>query len=54
MENITEIFCFIDDFMKNFMEEWGNHLIASDKKIRKRKSQLSSIEIATILILFLN
>ena len=54
MENITEIFCFVDDFMKKFIEEWHNHLIASDKKVRNRKSQLSPSEIATILILFHN
>jgi hypothetical protein len=54
MENITEIFCFVDDFMKKFMEEWHNHLIASGKKIRNRKSQLSPSEVATIIILFHN
>lgn len=52
MDNLVEIFCFVDDFMKKFTEEWNKYLISSGKKIRNRETKLSSSEIATILILF--
>jgi hypothetical protein len=52
MDNLVETFCFVDDFMKKFMEEWNKYLISTGKKTRNREPQLSCSEIATILILF--
>lgn len=49
---LTEIYCFIDDFCKEFMPEWEKHLISSGLKKRNRKRQMSYAEVMTILILF--
>lgn len=48
---ITEIFCSIDDFCKEFTPFWHQHLISNGKK-RIKKSKLSLSEVMTIQILF--
>nr|WP_239106933.1 hypothetical protein [Flavobacterium macrobrachii] len=48
---ITQIFCSIDDFCKDFVPNWENQLISNGKK-RIRKSNLSLSEIITIQVLF--
>jgi len=48
---ITQIFCSIDDFCKEFVPNWENQLISGGKK-RIRKSNLSLSEIITIQVLF--
>ena len=50
-DKITQIFCSIDDFCKDFVPNWENQLISNGKK-RIRKSNLSLSEIITIQILF--
>ena len=48
---LTEIYCFIDDFCKEFMPEWEKHLISSGLKKRNRKRQMSYAEVMTIEML---
>lgn len=51
--NITEIFCQIDDFVKNFMKYLEGRSLESGKiRIRNRKSTMSTSEVMTILLLF--
>lgn len=49
---ITEIFCDIDDFCKQFLKESSAYLLPNPERIRDRQSQMSLSEIATILVLF--
>lgn len=52
MDNITELFCFIDDFCQQFEPALNRHLITSGAKKRKRQSQLSLSELMTLAVLF--
>lgn len=52
MENLTELFCTVDDFCKLFLPEWNKHLLASGLKKRNRPSKLSISELMTIIIAF--
>ena len=52
---ITEIFCEVDDFCKEFSSEIAslkNNQLSSDKKRRNRLGQLSDSEVITIMIGF--
>jgi len=49
---ITEIFCQVDDFCKEFEEQIKRQVLASGKRSRNRPSKLSDSEIITILIYF--
>lgn len=51
---ITEFFCLIDEFNKNFDRELFNHalLSSSGKQRRNRKGIMSESEIMTIPVLF--
>lgn len=51
MDKITEIFCSIDDFCKEFVPFWQKSLISNSKK-RKRTCKMSLSEIMTIQVLF--
>ncbi|RRD58071.1 IS982 family transposase, partial [Tannerella forsythia] len=53
-DKITEIFCILDEFSKNFDEEIQNHSLPTDsqKPRRRRKASLSDSEIMTILPVF--
>lgn len=51
MDDITVIYCDIDDFWKEFKEEWGKNLISCGPK-RGPKSIMSMSEMMTIVILF--
>ncbi len=48
---ITQIFCSIDDFCKDFVPNWESQLLSNGKK-RIRKSNLSISEVITIQVLF--
>ena len=48
---ITEIFCSIDDFCKEFVPFWQKHLISNGKK-GNRSSKMSLSEVMTIQVLF--
>ena len=50
--DITEIFCFIDDFCKYFEPIWKKKLLEDGKVRRNRKGLMSLSEIMTILILY--
>jgi hypothetical protein len=49
---VTEIFCDIDDFCKEFLNEQSAHLLPNPNRHRDRQSQMSVSEIATIEVLF--
>ena len=51
MNKITEIFCSIDDFSKEFVPFWQKSLISNSKK-RNRSCKMSLSEIMTIQVLF--
>lgn len=51
MDNLTELYCHIDDFYKAFEPEYKKHLIEQGVK-RNRPSKISVAEVMTILILF--
>ena len=51
MDKITEIFCSIDDFSKEFIPFWLKSLISNGKK-RIRSSKMSLSEVMTIQVLF--
>lgn len=48
---ITEIFCSIDDFCKDFLPVWNRHLLASGKS-RIKPARISASEVMTIQVLF--
>lgn len=52
MEDLTALYCSIDDFWKSFQEEWNKHLIESEKSKRGPEAELSVPEMMTIVILF--
>jgi len=53
-DKIIEIFCKIDDFMKEYDKIIDKYSVAGSNKVkkRKRKSKMSDSEVMTILILF--
>lgn len=52
-DKITEIFCLIDDFCKEFNYVLHQHSIeGQNKRIRNRKFKMSDSEVITILVLF--
>ncbi len=51
MDNLTELYCHIDDFYQQFKPEFDAHLIATGRQ-RLRACQISVAEIMTILVLF--
>jgi hypothetical protein len=51
MKNLTELFCSIDDFWKEFENYWKNKQL-SYKKPRGPSSSISISEIMTLMILF--
>jgi hypothetical protein len=52
MIDLTTLFCNVDDFWKNFKEEWEKHLIHSGKSKRGPDPELSISEMMAIIILF--
>ena len=50
--DITEVFCFIDDFCQFFEPIWKKKLLSDGKIRRMRKGFMSLSEIMTILVLF--
>ena len=53
-DKITEIYCIVDDFCKEFASEIKKHQLPSEggKKRRNRSCEMSGSEIMTILLLF--
>lgn len=54
VDKITEIFCMVDDFCKEFEKAKSGHVVAKEcsRKKRTRAFALSDSEVITILILF--
>ena len=52
MTDVTEIFCSLDDFWKNFEPLWKEKLLDMGKKEPKRQAGLCLSEVMTIVILF--
>lgn len=52
MNDLTELYCSVDDFWKLFKQEWEKHLIDSGKSKRGPEPELSVAEMMTIVILF--
>jgi transposase len=52
MDSLTETFCLIDDFCREFETAFHKRLIASDPKKRRRKCELSLSELMTLTVLF--
>lgn len=47
----TEIFCYVDDFCKGFVDYWSKHILGDGgKKRRNRALRISLSEIATIIL----
>lgn len=53
-DKITEIFCIIDEFHKEFEKAREGHILEADNgvKHRNRKFKLSDSEVMTIMVLF--
>jgi len=51
-ERLTGLFCLVDDFCKDFVNDWKKHLLSAGLKKRSRQGQLSISEIITITIHF--
>ena len=51
MDNLTELYCHIDDFYQQFKPEFEKQLIENGRK-RLRACKISVPEIMTILVLF--
>ena len=52
MENLTELFCKVDDFCLDFLPQWHAQLLASKQRKRIRSHRMSLSEMMTILISF--
>lgn len=52
MNDLTELYCAVDDFWKSFKQEWEKHLIDSGRGRRGPEPELSIAEMMTIVILF--
>ena len=52
MEDLTELYCAVDDFWKSFKLDWEKHLLATGKSRRGPEPDLSIAEMMTIVILF--
>jgi hypothetical protein len=52
MDHLTELFCLIDDFCREFEPAWERRLLAAGAKKRRRKTCLSLSELLTLLVLF--
>ncbi len=49
---LETIFCFVDDFCKEFIPVWEQHLIENGQRKRERQSIMTLSEVMTIMILF--
>ena len=52
MIDLTELFCSIDDFWKNFEPQWKERLIAEGKTHPKREPALCLSAVMTLVVLF--
>ena len=52
MNNVTELFCAVDDYWQEFEPMWNKQQIESGARQRQRSTRLSMSEVMTIIILF--
>ncbi|HGJ5882090.1 hypothetical protein [Arsenophonus sp.] len=52
MENLTELYCMMDDFSKDFEPKMHEFLLTNGTKRRRRSTQLSLAEMMTLVVLF--
>lgn len=52
MDNLTELYCLMDDFCKKFEPELNKKLLSSGSRKRLRASSLSLAELMTLVVLF--
>lgn len=52
MGDLTELYCSVDNFWKDFKNDWEKHLLESGKTKRGPEATLSPSEMMTIFILF--
>lgn len=52
MDNLTELYCLMDDFCKKFEPEFKRYLLQSGKRKRQRSGYLSLAELMTLVVLF--
>ena len=52
MDSLTETFCLIDDFCREFEPAFHKRLLANGVKKRQRKGELSLSELMTLMVLF--
>lgn len=52
MDDLTTLFCSIDDFWKTFKKDWEEKMIGAGKSKRGPEPELSISEMMTIVILF--
>ena len=52
MDNLTEIFCLIDDFCREFEPAFEQQLLTDGQKKRRRACALSLSELMTLAVLF--
>jgi transposase len=52
MDSLTETYCLIDDFCRQFEPIWHKRMLQAGSKKRQRKSELSLSELATLAVFF--
>ena len=52
MDSVTETYCLIDDFCRQFEPVWHRRMLQAGSKKRQRKSELSLAELMTLVVLF--
>src|SRR5512137_1324357 len=52
MDSLTETFCLIDDFCRQFEPAWHRRMLPAGSKKRRRKPELSLAELMTLAVLF--
>ena len=52
MDSLTELFCLIDDFCRQFEPAWERRRLDAGVKKRKRRCELSLSELMTLAVLF--
>jgi hypothetical protein len=52
MEDLTALYCLMDEFCKEFEPVMNAHLITNGEKRRLRDTRLSLAELMTLVVLF--
>jgi transposase len=52
MDSLTETFCLVDDFCRQFEPAWHKRMLQAGSKKRRRKSELGLSELMALTILF--